>query len=423
MPNSGVVKYNVKIKFDVDGIVEKADIIGALFGQTEGLLGPEMNLNELQRASKVGRIEVTLDVRSNRSSGEVMIPMSTDISTAALIAAAVETIDKVGPFNAKFALSTIEDVREIKKKMIVDRAKKIVQEWATKSISESESMLRDIYEAVKPARLTTYGKEHLACGAGVFESDWIILVEGRADVINLLRAGYDNAIAIEGAKISESVIKLCKEKSYVVAFLDGDRAADLILRELQNTVKIDKVVRAPQSREVEDLTPLEIQDILKDAIPSEDMLKERRSKDGILEAKIEGREYEGIRDDKGRRGAISVRDRDRYRERVELVHHPAIDDTLLSKVKEVFSIINETLEAVALDESMQERFRVPVSEIVQRLQSEKGIKYVMLDGIITQRLLDAASSAGVEYIIGHRIADISDTHNIRILTFNQLGLV
>ena len=421
MPNSGVVKYNVKIKFDVDGIVEKADIIGALFGQTEGLLGPEMNLNELQRTSKVGRIEVTLDVKSNRSSGEVVIPMSTDISTAALIAAAVETIDKVGPFNARFALSTIEDVREVKKRMIVDRAKKIVQEWATRSISESEAMLRDIYEAVKPARLTTYGKEHLACGEGVFESDWIILVEGRADVINLLRAGYDNAIAIEGAKIPESVVKLCKEKSYVVAFLDGDRAADLILRELQNTVKIDKVVRAPQNREVEDLTPLEIQDILKYAIPSEDMLKERRSRGEVLEAKVEGREYEGIRDDKSRGGALSVRDR--YRERMELVHRPAIDDTLLSKVKEVFSIINETLEAVALDESMQERFRVPVSEIVQRLQSEKGIKYVMLDGIVTQRLLDAASNAGVEYIIGHRIADISDTHNIKILTFNQLGLV
>ncbi len=421
MPNSGVVKYNVKIKFDVDGIVEKADIIGALFGQTEGLLGPEMNLNELQRTSKVGRIEVTLDVRSNRSSGEVVIPMSTDISTAALIAAAVETIDKVGPFNAKFALSTIEDVREVKKRMIVDRAKKIVQEWATKSISESESMLRDIYEAVKPARLTTYGREHLACGAGVFESDWIILVEGRADVINLLRAGYDNAIAIEGAKIPESVVKLCREKSYVVAFLDGDRAADLILRELQNTVKIDKVVRAPQNREVEDLTPLEIQDILKDAIPSEDILRKGKGKyTEIPEAKSEDRDYHEviIRDDKSRRGE----GKDRYRERAELVHR-AIDDTLLSKVKEVFSVINETLEAVALDESMQERFRVPVSEIVQRLQSEKGIKYVMLDGIVTQRLLDAASSAGVEYIIGHRIADISDTHNIKILTFNQLGLV
>ncbi|MEM0446821.1 MAG: DNA primase DnaG, partial [Candidatus Nitrosocaldus sp.] len=275
MPNSGVVKYNVKIRFEVDGIVERADIIGALFGQTEGLLGPEMNLNELQRTSKVGRIEVTLDVKSNKSTGEVIIPMSADISTTALIAAAVETIDKVGPFNAKFTLEAIEDVRELKKRLIVERAKKIVQEWATKTMSESEEMLKDIYDAVKPARLTTYGKEHLACGAGIFESDWIILVEGRADVINLLRAGYDNAIAIEGAKISDSVMKLSREKGYVVAFLDGDRAADLILRELQNTIRIDKVVRAPQGKEVEDLTPLEIQELLKDVEPPQQEVKAR----------------------------------------------------------------------------------------------------------------------------------------------------
>ncbi len=405
MPNSGVVKYNVKIKFDVDGIVEKADIIGALFGQTEGLLGPEMNLNELQRTSKVGRIEVTLDVKSNRSSGEVVIPMSTDISTAALIAAAVETIDKVGPFNAKFTLSTIEDVREVKKRMIVDRAKKIVQEWATKSISESESMLRDIYEAVKPARLTMYGKEHLPCGAGIYESDWIILVEGRADVINLLRAGYDNAIAIEGAKISESIVKLCKEKRYVVAFLDGDRAADLILRELQNTVRIDKVARAPAGKEVEDLTPLEIQDILKDVVPNEvikDVGRSISAEDETVKRRWVGK--------------------DRYREKAESIQY-SIDDTLLSKVKEVFPIINETLEAITLDESMQVRFKVPVSEVVQRLQEEKEVKYLMLDGIITQRLLDAAANAGIEYIIGHRIAEISDTHGIKILAFNQIGLV
>ncbi|MEM1942363.1 MAG: DNA primase DnaG [Candidatus Nitrosocaldus sp.] len=415
MPNSGVVKYNVKIRFEVDGIVERADIIGALFGQTEGLLGPEMNLNELQRTSKVGRIEVTLDVKSNKSTGEVIIPMSADISTTALIAAAVETIDKVGPFNAKFTLEAIEDVRELKKRLIVERAKKIVQEWATKTMSESEEMLKDIYDAVKPARLTTYGKEHLACGAGIFESDWIILVEGRADVINLLRAGYDNAIAIEGAKISDSVMKLSREKGYVVAFLDGDRAADLILRELQNTIRIDKVVRAPQGKEVEDLTPLEIQELLKDVEPPQQEVKARVK-------------------DRGERE--SVGGTTRYRERavregssiskevvVEQEQEVAIiDEALVGKVKEAFSSINETLEAVALDASMQQRFRVPVSEVVQRLQEEKDIKYLVLDGIITQRLLDACSKAGVEYVIGHRMADIKNAYSIKALTFNQLRL-
>jgi DNA primase len=265
MPNTGIVKYHVKLEFEVDGIVEKADIIGAIFGQTEGLLGPEMNLNELQKVSKVGRIEVNVDTKSNTTKGDALLPMSTDISTAALISAAIESIDKVGPFQGKFLLVGIDDIRAIKKKVIVDRAKKIIQEWATKTISEGEEMLRDVYDASKPGKLTTFGKAQLACGTGVFDSPYIILVEGRADVINLLRAGFDNSIAIEGAKIDETITNLTSGKK-VIAFLDGDRAADLILKELQGLVKIDKVLRAPDGKEVEECTPLEISDILKEVI-------------------------------------------------------------------------------------------------------------------------------------------------------------
>jgi len=374
MPNSTIVKYHVKIKFEVDGIVEKADIIGALFGQTEGLLGPEMNLNELQKLSKVGRIEVDVVNKQNTTYGNILIPMSTDISTAALIAAAVESIDKVGPFPAKFSLHIIEDIREIKKKLIRERAKKIVQEWATRSISESDEMLKDIYEAVKVSKLTTFGPEKLACGTGVYESDWIILVEGRADVINLLRAGYDNAIAIEGAKIADSVIKLCKEKNQVIAFLDGDRAGDLILRELEQTVKLSKIVRAPPGKEVEDLTPLEINEILENAISS---LKQER-----IDVK---NEFE-------------------------------------KKVIDIFPEINETLEAIGYDDNMQLVFKVPVSEIVKRLEEERNIKYLVLDGIITQRLVDTAKNSGTKYIIAHRIADIKKPEDVTLKTFTELGL-
>ena len=219
LPNTGIVKYHVKLKFEVDGLVEKADIIGAIFGQTEGLLGPEMNLNELQKVSKVGRIEVNVDTRPNIAKGDAVIPMSTDISTAALIAAAIESIDKVGPFQAKFLLVGIDDIRAIKKKIIVDRAKRIVQEWATKTISEGEEMLKDVYDASKPGKLTAFGKAQLACGTGVFDYVWIIVVEGRADLINLVRSGVDNAISIEGAKVDARIINL-NEGKRVVSILD-----------------------------------------------------------------------------------------------------------------------------------------------------------------------------------------------------------
>ncbi len=379
MPNAGIVKYHVKLKFDVDGIVEKADIIGAIFGQTEGLLGPEMNLNELQKVSKVGRIEVNVENKADKTLGDAVLPMSTDISTAALIAAAVESIDKVGPFQAKFLLAGIEDIRETKKKVIVDRAKKIVQEWATKTMSESEEMLKDVYDATKPGKLTTFGREQLACGSGIFESDWIILVEGRADVINLLRAGFDNSIGIEGARIAEPVVQLCKEKRRVIAFLDGDRAGDLILKELEGAVKIDTVLRAPTGREVEELTPQEIVDILKDAV------------------KIE---------------------------QTRTTVKPVEDDTdnFTGKVRDIFTEINETLEAIALDNSMNQLFRVPVSELVQKLQDGDGVKYLVLDGIITQRLIDAASKAGVQFLVGHRITDLKKAHDLTLRTFDELGL-
>jgi DNA primase len=418
LPSTGIVKYHVKLKFEVDGLVEKADIIGAIFGQTEGLLGPEMNLNELQKVSKVGRIEVNVDTKSNMAKGDAVIPMSTDISTAALIAAAIESIDKVGPFQAKFGLSGIDDIRAIKKKVIVDRAKKIVQEWATKTISEGEEMLKDVYDASKPGKLTAFGKAQLACGTGVFDSDWIILVEGRADVINLLRAGFDNAIAIEGAKIDETIIKLTEGKK-VIAFLDGDRAGDLILKELHGVVNIDKVLRAPTGREVEECTPLEIAEILKE---------------GMLFASSNGQEGRVIipQQQQPERRQHTKRERQEYgmgEEREIQISSGGSNVTvsednadILSAVKEVYPQINETLEAVVLDDSMKILLKVPVSDVVKKLDRTEGAKMLVLDGIVTQRLVDAADKVGIEYIVGHRTADLKKSTDVRVRTFGDMGI-
>ncbi|MEO9320363.1 MAG: DNA primase DnaG [Nitrososphaera sp.] len=425
MPSTGIVKYHVKLKFEVDGMVEKADIIGAIFGQTEGLLGPEMNLNELQKVSKVGRIEVNVDTKGSMARGDALIPMSTDISTAALIAAAIESIDKVGPFQAKFNLVGIDDIRAIKKKVIVDRAKKIVQEWATKTISEGEEMLKDVYDASKPGKLTSFGKAQLACGTGVFDSDWIILVEGRADVINLLRAGFDNAIAIEGAKIDETVTKLTDGKK-VIAFLDGDRAGDLILKELHGVVKIDKVLRAPTGREVEECTPMEITDILKDAmVPMEQppVMREREDRDN---------------GSSGGPRRSQRRERDDYRRHQEeeqtpqapspppqpSAPSPASNDSpeIVSAIRDVYPQINETLEAIILDGSMHQLLKVPVSEVIKRLDTAEGAKMLVLDGIVTQRLVDAADKAGIQYVVGHRTAELKKPAELQIRTFGDIGI-
>jgi len=411
LPNTGIVKYHVKLKFEVDGLVEKADIIGAIFGQTEGLLGPEMNLNELQKVSKVGRIEVNVDTKSNMARGDALIPMSTDISTAALIAAAIESIDKVGPFQAKFGLLGIDDIRAIKKKVIVDRAKKIVQDWATKTISEGEEMLKDVYDASKPGKLTAFGKAQLACGTGVFDSDWVTLVEGRADVINLLRAGFDNAIAIEGAKIDETITKLTEGKK-VIAFLDGDRAGDLILKELQGLVKIDKILRAPMGREVEECTPLEIAEILKEAMPFVTANEQQQRAQSLQQAE-----------------SIQLQKQERQEQieeqQLQITSHSNTkeeDTNILSAVKEVYPQINETLEAVVLDGSMKTLLKVPVSDIVKKLNSTEGAKMLVLDGIVTQRLVEVADKVGIEYIIGHRTGELKKSTDVKVRTFGDMGI-
>jgi len=380
MPQTGIVKYHVKLSYDVDGLVERADIIGAIFGQTEGLLGPEMNLNELQRVSKVGRIEVIAKSTSNTTNGNAVIPMSTDIDTCALIAAGIESIDKVGPFDCKFTLDAIDDVRAAKKDDIVRRAKEIKQKWATKTVSEGETMLNDVHQG-DSGKLSTYGPSKLTCSSGVFDSKWIILVEGRADVINLLRAGYDNVVAIEGAKIDESIKELCAEKDTVVAFIDGDRAGGFILKELKSVVKLDYELQADTGVEVEELTPQRLDEILR---PIADEIK-----NGKPAPKLDNEN----------------------------------DKSIAEVASKIFPNLNETLEATALDGDQNEIFKVPISEVVSKLSSQSGIKYLLLDGIITKRLLDGAKNAGIECVIGHRVAKLTNsTDGMTIKTFADLGV-
>jgi len=379
LPYTGIVKYHVKLSFEVDGLVERADIIGAIFGQTEGLLGPEMNLNELQRVSKVGRIEVNTFNTENTTKGDALLPMSTDIDTCSLIAAAIESIDKVGPFDSSFKLDAIDDVRASKKEDIVKRAKEIKQKWATNSVSEGDEMLKTVHEN-NSDKITTYGPKKLHCSTGVFDSPWIVLVEGRADIINLLRAGYENALAFEGGRIDESIKELCDKKERVVAFIDGDRAGGFILKELKSIVKIDIELRADEGIEVEELTPKRVDEILSPV------------------AKKITQELE----------TPSLKNE---------------DDTSLAEIcKPNYSDLNESLEAIALDSDANKVFKIPISELVPKISDQSGIKYLFLDGIITQRLFDAAKEAGVEYIVGHRTAKLTHTDGVSLKTFRDLGI-
>jgi DNA primase len=388
LPDSGIVKYLVKLRFEVDGVVERADVIGAIFGQTEGLFGPEMNLNELQKSWKVGRIEINLESKNDKTRGEVIIPMSTDIGTAALIAAAVESVDKVGPCSARFNVGAIEDVRAVKRKQIVDRAKLIVRDWSSKTSSEGENLLKDVTESTKRAKVINYGLENLPAGPGVYSSDLVYLVEGRADVVLFLRAGIENVVALEGTSVPDSIIELGKKKR-LIAVLDGDRGGDLIEKELAQVVRVEKVYRAPAGKEVEDLTPIDVINMLK-----------------------------------GERAEVPMASRkERSPERAAPKAPEEAEEPVIMKTRELFPNLNGTLEAVLLDQGLQEIGRFPISELVQKMEGTSGAQYLIFDGIVTQRLVESASKLGVKGIIGHRTGELGEVpSDVRIGTFRDLGL-
>ncbi|HUI00686.1 MAG TPA: DNA primase DnaG [Nitrososphaerales archaeon] len=430
MPDSAIVKYMVKLRFDVDGVVEKADLIGAIFGQTEGLFGPEMNLNELQKTWKVGRIEINLESKNDKTWGNIYIPMSTDVSTAALIAAAVESVDKVGPCSARVLLEGIEDVRASKRQQIAERAKDIMKEWSSRTLSEGENVLKDVQESTKRARVVNFGVENLPAGPGVYTADGVYIVEGRADVVLFLRAGIENVVAVEGTSIPQSVIDLSRKKR-VIAVLDGDRGGDLIEKELAQVMKVEKVIRAPDGKEVEDLTPIEVHQMLRGelqgrASSTREPRGERQERYERTERPERRERYERPPRAERYERAPRAERYERY-ERAPRVEEaapktPALPAPVVDKIKEVFPTINATLEAMLLDESLGEKGRMPISELVAKMEGS-GASFLIFDGIVTQRLIDAAAKSGVKGIVGHRVGEIKNMpEGLSVTTFRDLQL-
>ncbi|MEM2740368.1 MAG: DNA primase DnaG [Candidatus Bathyarchaeia archaeon] len=369
------LKYIVYAKFEVDGLVERPDVVGAIFGQTEGLFGAELDLRELQKNGRVGRIEIKLSKKQNKTLGEIIIPTSLDRVSVALIAASLESIDRVGPYKADVKLDRIEDVREEKRRFIVKRAKEILQNWNIDSATTIENIRRELEKiASGKAEVILFGEEGIPMGPRALQDDTLILVEGRADVINLLRANIENVVSIEGVKIPESVAELTRSKKEVTVLLDGDRAGDLILQELlQKDIKIDYIARAPPDKEVEDLTPKEILEALERKVPIES--------------------YKGM---------------------VEL------DMDILKKLA---SNVKDTLEGLLLNEKGDVLDRISVSQLAEKIESTENVKAVVFDGVISQRILDLALKKKIDIVVGRRMAEVArKPQNIRVYVFEELGL-
>lgn len=369
------VKYVVQAKFDIDGVVEKPDVIGAVFGQTEGLFGPELDLRELQKSGRIGRIEINLTSKQDKTTGTIVIPTSLDRVSTAILAASIESINRVGPCNAKVTLEKVEDVRDARRKVIIDRAKEILHQWNIETMPSTDEVFREVSETLRTAKVEKYGKDELTAGPNVDGAKEIIVVEGRADVLNLLRCGMLNVIALEGAKIPETIIKLCKEKE-TTAFLDGDRGGDLILKELIQVTDAKYVARAPHGVEVEELNCKEITTALQRRVPIEQPKTGRKDRRRVLVPK---------------------------------------------QIVEVAKELEGTLEAVLLNEGMEKKDRLPVSELAEKLQQTKDIDTVVFDGVITQRLVDIADQKKVKYLVAARVSDVvKQPLNVHLITFADI---
>ncbi|MEM4337053.1 MAG: DNA primase DnaG, partial [Candidatus Woesearchaeota archaeon] len=246
-------KYIIQATIDIEGVVDRPDVIGAIFGQTEGLLGEDLELRELQRSGRIGRIEVNTDTRGGRTKGTIIIPSSLDKAETAIVGAALEVIQRIGPCNATIKVDKIEDVRVSKRHFVIERAKQLLKGLMESSMPDSQEIADEVAASVRVMEIREYGRERLPAGPAIDESQEIILVEGRADVLNLLKHGFKNAIAINGTSIPDTIKELCKHKETTV-FVDGDRGGDLIIKELLSVTEIDFITKAPDGKEVEELT-------------------------------------------------------------------------------------------------------------------------------------------------------------------------
>jgi DNA primase len=382
-------KYLIKAKIVADGVVEQPDVVGAIFGQTEGLLGAELDLRDMQKSGRIGRIDVDIGQNKGKSEGDIMIPSSLDQVETVILASALETIDRVGPCKATIKVTKVEDVR-------LEKRNKIRQ-------------------SVQVEEIKYYGKDKCPAGPNVASSDAVIVVEGRNDVLNLLKYGIKNAIAVEGTNVPPTIRDLSKER-IMIAFVDGDRGGELILRELLQVAEVDFVARAPQTREVEDLTQKQIMKALRNKIPAEqyvDMYGLAVNNSGGEKGVKSGAEMSGKKPSgQGARAQKSEIAKKHEKEggtkSSQENNKSKTFDPKLKKYKEILRDLSGSSKAQLLNSKDMVVKETAVRDLADALKkSSNSITTIIFDGVITQRLLDIASEKGVNTIVGGKVGNVS----------------
>jgi DNA primase len=422
-------KYLIRANIVAEGIVEKPDVVGAIFGQTEGLLGNELDLRDMQKSGRIGRIEVEIGQNKGKSEGEITIPSSLDQVETVILASALETIDRVGPCRATIKITKVEDVRLAKKKKIIERAKILLGTLMAESNTSGESLTQSVRQSVQVEEIIHYGKDKCPSGPNVPTSDAIIVVEGRSDVLNLLKHGIKNAIAVEGTNIPRTIQDLSRER-VVTAFVDGDRGGELILREMLQVAEVDFVARAPQTREVEDLTQKQIMKGLRNKIPAEQYIEmyglngiDTPPSGGKPDDRIQPPAYGGKAPKiKSPRSTNKKTDPGKERPAKNAPKSKILSNDQ-KKYKTILTGLSGSSKAQMLNSAGTVVNETPVRNLAETLKTTSGeIKTLVFDGIITQRLIDLASEKGIATIVGSKLGNVAkQVTSIEILTKNDLN--
>jgi DNA primase len=433
-------KYIIHLDIYAEGVIEKSDVIGAVFGQSEGLLGDNLDLRELQKTGRVGRIDVNISSKEGKSTGTVLIPSSLDKVETAILAAALETIDRIGPCMAKIKVDKISDVRAEKRKQIIDRAQKILKTMFKNEFLESDKIIDAVRQAVRIEEISEYGASRLPAGPHVKDSDAIIIVEGRSDVLNLLKYGIKNTVAVEGTNVPKDVIDLSKTK-ITTAFLDGDRGGELILKELLQTADIDFVAFSPEGKCVEDMSQKEVLKALRNKVPVEQAIihlnvkktkkNEEKQKKLVVKKEDTGEVEVAIVDEGDDIVEAEVNNLEKVDAAVvskeeKIKEEPGKEvlkeSKTLAKYRDYINKLNGTLTALLLNETDAVIKEIAVRDLAKELKEVKEkVKTVIFDGVITQRILDISADKGIRYIIGVKIGNIvKKPVSVKIFTLDDL---
>ena len=360
------MKYMIIATIKVDGTVQRKDVVGALFGQCEGLLGDDLDLRKLQRSTKIGMIEVNLKNEKGKVHGEILIPSSMDNVETAIIGAAISTIERIGPCNSKIQVKEIQDVRATKRTQVVELAKDLLLRLVSDSSSTSKSVIDEVRSVLTTEQSQFF--HGLTCGPNIDSSTSLIVCEGRNDVRNLLSAGIKNAICTDGAgEIKQELIDLANSKESVIVAIDGDRGGEMLFLQLNQLMKVDWVAQAPVGQEWELLPNKTITKCLAMKEPAERFASRVSEPDSESESKI-SKPPQQIIDYAENIGKLGARE-------AMLIFE---DDTT-----------SEPVGASKLATSIEE--------------SEKAVLAIAYNGQLSKRMFDMASESGVATIIGTSI--------------------